>query len=213
MTRRDSLRESYDRVAGEYAKRIYGELADKPRDRELLDRFARTVRGSGPVCDLGCGPGQIARYLKDRGVVEVFGIDLSPGMVERARELNPDLEFQTGDMTALSAPDATWAGIAAFYSIIHVPRDELPTALREMQRVLRPGAPLLLSFHVGDEDLHLDEWWEQPVSVDFLFHTREEMERALRDAGFEIEEVVERDPYPDVETQTRRAYVFAVSGI
>ena len=66
---------------------------------------------------------------------------------------------------------------------------------------------------MGDEDLHLDEWWEQPVSVDFLFHTREEMERALRDAGFEIEEVVERDPYPDVETQTRRAYVFAVSPI
>ena len=74
---------SYDRLAPEYAARIYGELAHKPFDRELLDRFAESLAGKGPVCDLGCGPGHVARYLHGRGV-DAFGIDLSPAMVEQA---------------------------------------------------------------------------------------------------------------------------------
>ena len=65
--RRDTAR-SYDEVADESVAHIYGELRDKPLDRELLDRFADALRGGGPVCDVGCGPGHVARYLHDRGV-------------------------------------------------------------------------------------------------------------------------------------------------
>jgi len=74
----------YDRVAGAYAERYFTELERKPFDRELLDRFAADLRGRGPVCDLGCGPGHVGRYLAERGV-EVIGVDLSPGMVALAR--------------------------------------------------------------------------------------------------------------------------------
>src|SRR5579883_3035285 len=96
----ESVRASYDRVAAEYADRYFGELGHKPADRELLDRFAEKVRGIGPVCDLGCGPGHVARYLGDRGVT-VTGIDLSPAMVDAARRLNPGIEFVPGDMRSL----------------------------------------------------------------------------------------------------------------
>jgi hypothetical protein len=47
------------------------------------------------------------------------------------------------------------------------------------------------------------------VSLDFYFFETEEMKAYLTQAGFELEEVIERDPYPDIEVQTRRAYVFA----
>jgi 2-polyprenyl-3-methyl-5-hydroxy-6-metoxy-1,4-benzoquinol methylase len=56
-----------DRLADEYARRIFNELQHKPLDRELLDRFAARIVGRGEVCDMGCGPGQIARYLRDAG--------------------------------------------------------------------------------------------------------------------------------------------------
>ncbi len=203
------VRTSYDRVADEYARRIYAELSDKPFDREVLDRFAEALRGRGLVCDLGCGPGQIARYLADRGL-PVVGVDLSAGMVAQARRLNPDLTFEQGDMRHLSAVhDGAWAGIAAFYSIIHVPRAGVTEALIELRRVLRPGGLLLLAFHLGDEVVHLDTWWERPVSADFVFFQSAEMTRYLTDAGFEIEAVRERDPYPEVEHQSRRAYLLA----
>ena len=134
---------------------------------------------------------------------------MSPAMVERARRLTPAVEFRQGDMTALDAPDGAWAGIVAFYSIIHIPRGDIARALREFRRVLRPGGLLLLAFHVGDHTVHLDEWWGQNVSVDFFFFRPDEVIGSLRAGGFEIEEVFEREPYPDVEHQSQRAYVFA----
>jgi SAM-dependent methyltransferase len=204
----DNVADSYDRVAAEYARRIFGELEHKPLDRHLLDRFAARVQGTGTVCDLGCGPGHVTRYLHERGV-QVIGIDLSPLMVEQARQLNSGLEFRQGNMLSLDIPDGAWAGIAAFYSIIHVPKNEVSAAFAEMKRVLRSGGVLLLAFHIGDETLHLDEWWGQHVSVDFHFLLPEEIARLLRRSGFEVEEVIEREPYPDVEHQSRRAYILA----
>jgi trans-aconitate methyltransferase len=84
------VRQTYDRVAGEYAARIFDELDGKPFDRAILDRFGDLVRPLGPVCDLGCGPGQVTRYLAGRGL-ETVGVDLSPGMIAEARRLNPGL--------------------------------------------------------------------------------------------------------------------------
>jgi SAM-dependent methyltransferase len=130
-------------------------------------------------------------------------------MVERARRLTPGVDFRQGDMIALDAPDGAWAGIAAFYSIIHIHRNDMALALGELLRVLRPGGVLLLAFHIGDDTIHLDEWWGQKVCVDFFFFSSEEVAGYLRAAGFEIEEIIERAPYPDVEHQSRRAYIFA----
>lgn len=202
------LQTGYTKVAEEYVQRIYDELKDKPLDRQLLDQFARRVKGLGPVCDLGCGPGQVARYLRDRGL-DVCGIDLSPGMVEQARQLNPDIEFRQGNMLALDTPDESWGGIAAFYSIIHIPRPQVVEALQELERVLKPGGWLLLAFHLGQEFIHLEEWWGQAVSLDFIFFTSAEMEGYVKAAGFQLEETIEREPYPEVEHASCRAYIFA----
>lgn len=203
-----NLQTGYTKVAEEYVQRIYDELKDKPLDRQLLDKFARQVQGLGTVCDLGCGPGQVARYLRDRGL-DVCGLDLSPGMVEQARQLNPDIEFTQGNMLALDIPDESWIGIAAFYSIIHIPRVQIVTALQELKRLLKPGGWLLLAFHLGQEIIHLEEWWGQAVSLDFIFFTSTEMEGYVKAAGFHLEETIEREPYPNVEHASRRAYIFA----
>jgi hypothetical protein len=66
---------------------------------------------------------------------------------------------------------------------------------------------LLLSFHVGSEAVHRDEWWGHQVSIDFLFFQTAEVTAAMEEAGFAVERVVERDPYPEIEYQSRRAYV------
>jgi ubiquinone/menaquinone biosynthesis C-methylase UbiE len=136
-------------------------------------------------------------------------MDLSPAMVEAAGRLNPGIEFTQGDMRSLPIDDGFLGGIAAFYSIIHIPRAEVVAALVEMQRVLQPGGLLLLAFHIGDDLVHLDEWWGQRVSVDFIFFRTEEMTGFLKEAGFRIVESVEREPYPGVEHPSRRAYLLA----
>lgn len=204
----ERTRSSYDAVAPEYAEKFKDEMDDKPFDRRALDRLAREVGQLGAICDLGCGPGQLARYLHRKGVA-ALGVDLSPQMVAEARRLNPDIGFHQGDMLALPDPDDSWGGIAAFYCIIHVPRDQIVEALREMKRVLKPGGLLLISFHVGEEIKHLDEWWEKPVNLDFQFFLPDEMEGWLEEAGFEVEETLVREPNPEVEVETWRGYIFA----
>jgi len=199
---------SYDRVAAEYADRFKDEMDDKPFDRDCLDRLAREVGDLGPICDLGCGPGQIARYLHRQGV-KTLGVDLSPKMVAEAQRLNPEIHFHQGDMLSLPDADNSWGGIAAFYCIIHIPREQVVVALGEMKRVLKPGGVLLVTFHIGQEIKHLDEWWEKPVNLDFAFYLPGQTEGWLKEAGFDLMETLVREPNPDVEVATRRAYLFA----
>ncbi len=203
-----AIRKNYDQLAAEYARHLFDELRHKPLDQQLLDRFATQLRGRGEVCDMGCGPGHVARYLRDAGV-SVLGLDLSPGMLEQARKLNPDIPFQLGNMMSLNIPNGTLAGIAAFYAIVNLPRESLPLIFREMARVLQPDGLLLLAFHAGDEVVHVDELWEQQISMDFVFFQPQDVGLCLEAAGFAVEQIIEREPYPEVEYQSRRAYIFA----
>ena len=204
-----TIRSDYDRVAEEYARYYADELRHKPLDRQFLDRFAREVKGRGETCDMGCGPGHVARYLHEGGA-QVFGLDLSPKMVEKARQLNRGISFREGNMLALDIVSNSLAGITAFYAIVNLPPDSFPIVFREMLRVLQPSGLLLLSFHIGDEAFRPAELWGQKISMEFHLLPVAMVRSDLEQAGFLIEEVIEREPYaPEVEYQSRRAYVFA----
>src|SRR5215813_1510249 len=94
------VQDSYDRVAKEYVQHIYDELKNKPFDRKMLDWLIEKVNKAGTICDMGCGPGHIAHYLHEHSA-DTCGVDLSSGMLEQARLLNPDIPFQQGNMLAL----------------------------------------------------------------------------------------------------------------
>jgi len=174
--RKSDLQAVYDRVAEHYATEFFEELKRKPFDCQLLDQFAESVSGAGVVCELGCGPGQVARYLKDRGV-DMRGVDLSPEMVRVAARLNPDVSFSQGDMLALNFPDHSLAAIVLFYSIIHIQRETVTRAFQEMSRVLTPNGKLFLAFHGGEGELHRDEWYGENVSIDFRLFQAAEIDR------------------------------------
>jgi SAM-dependent methyltransferase len=203
-------RSSYDRVAQEYAARFGEEMERKPFDRKMLDWLVEKVSPRELICDLGCGPGQIARYLRRQGA-NACGIDLSAEMVEQARRLNPEIPFQQGSMLDLQGiPEGAYGGVAAFYSIVHFTGADVARALREIRRVLRPNGVLLLAFHIGSETVHVQEMWGHKVTLDFVFHQPDELKRQLVAEGFVLEEVIQRDPYPpEVEHSSRRAYLFA----
>ena len=207
MTDTNPTQHGYDQVAADYAARFVSELAYKPFDRHLLNLFVELTNGQGKVYDIGCGPGQIAHYLHDQGA-QAMGIDLSPGMVEQARQLHPAIPFQTGDMRNLPLEDNALAGITAFYSIIHIPREEVVGVLGEFLRVLQPGGWLLLAFHIGDEVVHLDKFFEKAVSLDFAFVPLGDMQGYLETAGFTIKISTERAPY-EPEHAHQRGYVLA----
>ncbi|GIJ45952.1 methyltransferase [Virgisporangium aliadipatigenens] len=202
-----ATRESYDRVAVDYAALLEDELAGKPLDRALLTTFAEQV-GDGRVADVGCGPGRITRFLRDLGA-DVEGIDLSPGMVAEARRRHPDLPFRVGSAEALDIGDGALGGVLAWYSIIHTPTEGLPAVLAEFRRVLRPGGQLLMAFQAGDEPRDLDRAYGHPVALRVHRRGPQLVERMLDDAGLTVHTRVLREPAGTMESSAQ-AYLMAV---
>ncbi len=202
------IQAAYDAVADEYAEKFFHELTAKPLDRKLLDLFAERRLVPGRVCEVGCGPGEVAAYLARTGV-DVYGIDISEKMIETACRLSPTIHFEQGDMLSLNAADDSLAGIVGFYAIVNLGKEEIQTACAEFRRVLRPSAPILLSFHVGDETVHVTDFLGRPASLDFFFYPVDTIRAFLEDAGLRIDEVIVRSPYVEVEYPSQRAYIFA----
>ena len=205
-SRHETLRRSYDEVADDYAAHIGGELAYKPLDRALLTALVELAGGSA-IADIGCGPGHVTAFLAGLGISAV-GIDLSTRMIALGRRDHPEAEFRQGDFLSLPAADGEFGAALALYSIIHLEADELCPAFVEVHRALGATGPFLVSFHVGSEVRHLDDWWGHKVDIDFRFLEPEDVIENLDKAGFVLEATLERASYPD-EVETRRAYVLA----
>ena len=199
---------TYDVAAEHYAATFAGELAGKPFDRDLLDRYAAALAGRGAVWDVGCGAaGHLTRYLANRGVA-VSGADISPASVAVAQRCQPGLTFRVADMCDLPADDGSLAGIVAFYSMIHLPRPRIPVALAEFRRVLTPGGALLAAMHGGTGEIGSDAAFGFPVQVRATLVSPDEIAGMAEAAGFAIRERHERAPYPG-EYPSPRLYLWA----
>ncbi|MGW4714931.1 class I SAM-dependent DNA methyltransferase [Nocardia sp. NPDC004260] len=189
-------RAAYDDVAELYTELFRHHLAGAVLDRAMLGAFVESVagNGSGPIADVGCGPGRITGHLAALGA-RVFGIDLSPRMVELARVEHPQLLFAQGSVEQLPISNEALGGIVAWYSLIHLPPDRVPHVLSEFHRVLASKGHVLLAFQTAD----------QPDAVEAFDHkvTRayrwapKRLARLLGDAGFAMIARMVREPGPD----------------
>ena len=204
----DKVENLYDKVAKEYAETFLGEHEKKPKDQEILRRFSIEIGDRKPVWDFGCGPGQTAKYLKDLGI-EISGLDLSEKILEQARTFHPEIHFQKGNILDLEFDDDSIAGVVAFYAMVHFTEEQVEITSREVFRVLQPGGIFLFTYHIGEEIIHVDEFLGKKVDIDVMFFTTNFISRCLKKRGFVKTEIIEREPYPGVEHESRRAYVFA----
>jgi len=198
---------AYDAVAPDYADRFDAELAAKPFDRALLERFAAALDPASVVVDLGCGPGHVGASLAP-AVGRVVGVDLSAGMLAQARLRHPEVAVVQGDLRSLPLADRVADGAVCFYSLIHLRRSEIAGALGEIHRILRPGASVLLAVHGGRGVLHTEAWFDKAVSVDATLFDAAELSRLVEGTGLGVDELARRDPY-GVEAQTERLYLWA----
>jgi len=110
-----------------------------------LVRFAR-VRAEDGVLDVGCGTGVVAVTAARLGA-RVTGLDLTPELLERAREnavlAQVSIDFHEGDVEKLPFVDNEFDVVLSQYGHLFAPRHDV--AIGEMLRVLRPGGTIAFS--------------------------------------------------------------------
>jgi len=206
IDRQKIIKNAYDIAAKAYADMCFYELYDKPLDKKLYDLFFERVVNKGIVLEIGCGPGEIANYLKMKGI-DVIGLDISDKMIEIAKQLNPFIDFRVGDVFDLKFKDNSVAGIVAPYLIVNFRLSDIPKAFSEIYRVLNDSGQLLISFHSGQQELELDDFFVKGNTIPYTYFDSDKIKDKLVDSGFKIIEYIHRMPYEG--EVTKRTYIFA----
>ena len=184
-----AVRQVYEDMAADYAVRFGAELREGDPDTDFLDA-ALAGLPDGPVLDVGCGPAQVSGYLIAHGRTAI-GLDIAPGMLAAAARLVPDAALLAADLLALPLRPASCAGAVASYSLHHLPKPRLGTALGGLARVLKPGGVLVVITHGGAGEELLDRPGGQVV---LSTYSPDELAAQLRDRGLEPELTRVRPP-------------------
>ncbi|WP_280496319.1 class I SAM-dependent methyltransferase [Nocardia asiatica] len=191
-----ATRAAYDDIAEFYTEHFRHHLAGATLDRAMLGAFVESVTrgGRGPIADLGCGPGRITGHLASLGA-RVFGMDLSPRMVELARADYPQLSFAQGSIEQLPLGNEMLGGVVAWYSLIHTPPERVPHVLNEFYRVLASKGHVLLAFQSADLPDAV-EAFDHKVTRAYRWAPKR-LARLLGAAGFTMIARMVREPEPD----------------
>lgn len=208
--REAATRASYDAIAELYTEWIADELTAKPHDRGVLGAFSELVLSTGnfETLEIGCGPGRITAFLAALGLTP-SGLDLSPAMIAIAERHYSNLEFTTGSMASLPYADDSFAGLVAWYSIIHIPDADLASVFAEAACVLRPGGWFQLAFQLGNRIDRQSTAGGHDVDLSFHRRSVDSVLTSLEDHGFAPVTRLEREPdltgqFPE---STRQGYL------
>jgi ubiquinone/menaquinone biosynthesis C-methylase UbiE len=203
-----AVRAAYDVAAEDYAQAFADDLWDLPVDRDVLDSVARMIAHGECVLDLGCGPGQVGHYLAKRGL-RMVGMDLAFQMLLMARRRTGNGRLACGDMRSMPFRTASFSGIIAFYSVHHLPRPELRTALAEVRRILKPTGLLVIATHLGESEVYSSTFLGHEIeTVGGTLYGEDELVGMLECGSFVIEDIRYRESLSH-EHESRRIYVMS----
>ena len=160
----------------------------------LIGQLARGAR----VLDAGCGTGvPTARQFQDAGL-RVTGIDISEVMLTLARKNLPDADLRQMDLTEIGPELGSFDAAVAFFSLLMLPRADIPGVLGRLRDVLVPDGLLAIGMVEADIDNVPIDFLGKPVRV--TGYPREELARVVESTGFDVLEVADLS-YAPVTTQ------------
>lgn len=179
--------------------KVYDELAEYwGKDEKLHDwgdeelkRFAERVKKNGgkDVLELGCGSGVQSKQLSELGL-EVVGIDISPNMILEAKKRAPKAHFLVGDIATVRFSSASFDGMYARASLLHIPKNMIPKVFEAINKMLKDGGIFYLAVKEGKGEGEVEDS-RHGINIKrfFSFFVKEEIEKFLEQSGFKILEI------------------------
>ena len=158
---KDLVSAGYDTIHGRYADWAGYDTSRRGHYLQLAAE-AGLVR-SGDALDLGCGTGRHATAHLAAAGLAVTGVDVSGRSIAVARREVPSARFLVGDMATIAFAADSFDLVTAFYSIIHLPRDEHGRLLRRIARWLRPGGGFVANLGTSGGDAFAEDWHGVPM--------------------------------------------------
>lgn len=192
---KDVVRTGYDALSTRY---LEWTLAVDPVHRLTYQTLALDqLEEDALVVELGCGPAPTAVVVADHH--RYVGVDFSASQLALARAKLPAGSFVRADMTAVAFRPGTIDCVLAFYSLIHVPRDEQPDVLHAMHEWLRPNGLAVFNMTAGHGDPGGVYPWIDDVPMYWSGFDAETNLGLVRSAGFAIEHHEVLDNFEDDE--------------
>jgi SAM-dependent methyltransferase len=152
---KEIVKRSYDKIAPEYLN--WALSRSSPR-LQYLKHLLSTLSLGSKVLELGCGAGvPVAQTLcQDENISKIVANDISEVQVELAmkncQQWKDKIDFVAGDMMGLKFRECELDGVAAFYSIFHLPRTEQIEMMRRIHSWLKPGSIIVCNFAAGSSE-------------------------------------------------------------
>lgn len=150
------VREGYDRL-GDRLGALGSEASRRTRAR-YLGELLETLPTDGRLLELGCGTG-VRSTPELAARFRLVGIDISPVSLATAKRNLPNSDFVCADMAALGFRPESFDAVAAFYSIIHLPREEHAALFRAIAGWLKPGGRFVASLGARNNPDGTEEDW------------------------------------------------------
>jgi ubiquinone/menaquinone biosynthesis C-methylase UbiE len=185
MDKKEMVRVGYNEAA-ETLEKLFGiDREEEEEEVRALSEFSSRIPLNGRVLDAGCGNGAYSRILSQK--FKVIGVDISERQIELAKKKAPKAKFICQDITKVTFQDEQFDGILAYYSIIHIPREEHYELLKKFHRMLKMNGIVLLTFHyIDDPESYNGDFFGTGSKMFWSGFNKETNLKIVQDVGFKI---------------------------
>lgn len=156
---------------------------------DLLDKNAR-------ILEIGCGPGNITRYLLGKRLdLQILATDISPNMLELARKNNPTAEFQILDCRKINELDAQFDAVLCGFCLPYLSIDDFEKFIKDASELLDVNGLVYLSAIEGDYSESGFETGSTGDQCYVYYHQESNLRAQLDKNGFETLHIFRKN-YP-----------------
>lgn len=176
---------AFDHLASLYQERFM----DFDLYNDSYDFFCDSVKtGGAHVLELGCGPGNITRYiLNKRPDLNILGLDLAPNMIALAKQNVPLARFEIMNIKDIGQLDDIYDAIVSGFCMPYLSKEENLNLLKDIQKLLNPNGILYLSTIAGDYDKSAYETSSDGQFKTFVhYYSERDVQNLLEKTGFRM---------------------------